>query len=113
MIMRAEDPRYTRGARRHSIKWYTDPSPQPSRHRLSEAAPVAGQVLSAVGVLHDARAIERILQRDYPAVVPEPALGALSPRPEALGALDDTDPGSPHDYTLDSMPPTGGLDHDA
>ncbi len=61
----------------------------------------------------NARAIERILQRDHPTVVPEPALGSLSPRPEALGALDDTDPGSPHDYTLDSMPPTGGLDHDA
>ena len=52
-------------------------------------------------------------KRDHPTVVPEPALGSLSPRPEALGALDDTDPGSPHDYTLDSMPPTGGLHHDA
>ena len=61
----------------------------------------------------NARAIERILQRDHTTVVPEPALGSLSPRPEALGALDDTDPGSLHDYTLDSMPPTGGLDHDA
>jgi transposase len=61
----------------------------------------------------NARAVERILQRAHPTVVPEPALGSLSPRPEALGALDDTDPGSPHDYTLDSMPPTGGPDHGA
>ena len=56
----------------------------------------------------NARAVERILQRAHPTVVPEPALGALSPRPEAFGALDDTDPGSPQDYTLDSMLPTGG-----
>jgi hypothetical protein len=61
----------------------------------------------------NARAVERILQRQHPTVVPEPAPGSLSPRPEALGALDATDPGSPHDYTLDSMPPTGGPDHDA
>jgi hypothetical protein len=38
--------------------------------------------------------------------VPEPAVAA--PRPEALGALDDIDPGSPQDYTLDSVAPTGG-----
>src|SRR6266542_4290001 len=61
----------------------------------------------------NAHAVERILQRAHPTVVPEPALGALSPRPEAFGALDDTDPGSLHDSTLDSMPPTGGPDHDA
>ncbi len=61
----------------------------------------------------NARAVERILQRAHPTVVPEPALGALSPRPEAFGALDDTDPGSLHNYTFDSMPPTGGPDHDA
>jgi transposase len=61
----------------------------------------------------NARAVERILQRAHPTVVPEPALGSLSSRPEALGALDDTDPGSPHDYTLDSMPPTGGQNHGA
>src|SRR6266545_3824370 len=61
----------------------------------------------------NARAVERILQRAHPTVVPEPAVGALSPRPEAFGALDDTDPGSLHDYTFDSMPPTGGPDHDA
>jgi transposase len=61
----------------------------------------------------NAHAVERILQRAHPTVVPEPALGSLSPRPEAFGALDDIDPGSPHDYTLDSMPPTGGHDHGA
>ncbi len=58
----------------------------------------------------NARAIERILRRAHPSVVPEPALATLAPRPEALGALDDIDPGSPRDYTLDSMDPTGGTD---
>ncbi|HEY2943888.1 MAG TPA: IS21 family transposase [Vicinamibacteria bacterium] len=56
----------------------------------------------------NARAIERILGRAHPTVVPEPAVGSVAPRPESLGALDDIDPGSPDDYTLDSMPPTGG-----
>jgi len=56
----------------------------------------------------NAHAIERILRRAHPTVVPEPALATLAPRPEALGALDDVDPGSPQDYTLDSMAPTGG-----
>ncbi|MEK7385417.1 MAG: hypothetical protein AABZ83_03160, partial [candidate division NC10 bacterium] len=51
----------------------------------------------------NARAIERILQRAHPTVVPEPAVGPAAPRPEALGALDDVEPGSPEDYTLDSM----------
>ena len=54
------------------------------------------------------RAIERILQRAHPSVVPEPVVPAVTPRPEALGALDDVDPGSPQDYTLDSIAPTGG-----
>jgi transposase len=56
----------------------------------------------------NARAIERILQRAHPSVVPEPAASTLAPRPEALGALDDLDPSSPRDYTLDAMDPTGG-----
>jgi transposase len=54
----------------------------------------------------NARAIERILQRAHPTVVLEPAPAVA--RPEALGALDDVEPGSPQDYTLDSMPATGG-----
>ena len=56
----------------------------------------------------NARAIERILARAHPTVVPEPALTSAAPRSEALGALDDVEPGSPQDYTLDSMAPTGG-----
>src|SRR5439155_19669299 len=56
----------------------------------------------------NARAIERILARAHPTVVPELAVGSVALRLEALGALDDVDPGSPQDYTLDSMPPTGG-----
>jgi transposase len=54
------------------------------------------------------RAIERILARAHPTIVPEPAVTPVMARPEALGALNDVDPGSPQDYTLDSMPPTGG-----
>lgn len=56
----------------------------------------------------NARAIERILARAHPTVVPEPAVATMTPRLEALGALDDVEPGSPQDYTLDSMAPTGG-----
>jgi hypothetical protein len=40
--------------------------------------------------------------------VPELVVGLVARRPEALGALDDLDPGSPQDYTLGSMPPPGG-----
>jgi transposase len=63
----------------------------------------------------NARAVERILARAHPTVVPEPATPPRAPRPEALGALDDIDAGSPQDYTLDSMPPTprGDPPHDA
>jgi transposase len=61
----------------------------------------------------NARAVERILQRTHPTVVPEPAVGTLAPHPEAFGALDDTESGSPQDYTLDSMPATGEPEHDA
>jgi transposase len=61
----------------------------------------------------NARAVERILQRAHPTVVPEPAVPAVTPRPEALGALDDVDSGSPEDYTLDAIPPTEGSTDDA
>jgi hypothetical protein len=56
----------------------------------------------------NARAIERILQRAHPTVVPEPAVLPRAPRPDALAALDDIEPGSPQDYTLDAIAPTGG-----
>jgi transposase len=61
----------------------------------------------------NARAVERILQRAHPTVVPEPAVPAVTPRPEALGALDDVDSGSPEDYTLDAIPATEGSTDDA
>jgi hypothetical protein len=61
----------------------------------------------------NARAVERILQRGHPTVVPEPVTPAARPRPEALAALDDVDSGSPQDYTLDAIAPTEGLPHDA
>lgn len=56
----------------------------------------------------NAHAIARILQRAHPPLVPEPAVAPPAPRPEALGALDDIDSGTPRDYTLDAMAPTGG-----
>jgi hypothetical protein len=55
----------------------------------------------------NARAVERILQRAHPTIVPEPPVPRIAPRAEALGALDDIDSGSPQDYTLDSIAPTG------
>ena len=84
-------------------------------HALARLAELYGEaaVREALAVAtayrnFNARAIERILGRAHPTVVPEPAVAPGAPRPEALGALDDVDPGSPQDYTLDSMAPTGG-----
>jgi len=84
-------------------------------HALERLATLYGEeavrdalTLAAAYRNFNARAIERILQRAHPSVVPEPAVATLTPRPEALGALDDVEPGSPQDYTLDSMAPTGG-----
>jgi transposase len=54
-------------------------------------------------------ALERILARAHPNVIPEPPIAPLFPRPESLAALDDVDSGSPQDYTLDSEKPTEGL----
>ncbi len=96
------------------------------KHRMTTLTPIHLHALTRVAELYgeaavrealavatayrnfNARAIERILARAHPTVVPEPALTSAAPRPEALGALDDVDPGSPQDYTLDSMAPTGG-----
>jgi hypothetical protein len=96
------------------------------KHRLTTLTPIHLHALARLADLYgeaavrdalavatayrnfNARAIERILGRAHPTVVPEPAVGPVAPRPESLGALDDIDPGSPHDYTLDSMPPIGG-----
>ncbi len=54
-------------------------------------------------------ALERIPARAHPNVLPEPPVGPLSGRPDALAALDDVDSGSPQDCTLDSEKPTEGL----
>ncbi|MGH8649883.1 MAG: hypothetical protein ACREUP_11345, partial [Burkholderiales bacterium] len=96
------------------------------KHRMTTLTPIHLQALVRLAGLYgdgavrdalavatayrnfNARAIERILRRAHPTVVPEPAVPIVASRPEALGALDDVDPGSPHDYTLDSMAPTGG-----
>jgi hypothetical protein len=61
----------------------------------------------------NARTVERILERELPTVVPEPPLDTLPMHPGSMAALDDIDPGSPEDYTLDSMDPNGGPDHGA
>lgn len=57
-------------------------------------------------------ALARILEADHPDVVPEPPAEPLTAGPEVLGALDDMEPASPDAYTLDSIPPTDGGDHD-
>ena len=95
-------------------------------HRMTTLTPIHLQALARLADLYgdaavrdalahatayrnfNARAVERILGRAHPTVVPEPTVAPAALRPEALGALDDVDPGSPQDYTLDSMPPTGG-----
>lgn len=51
-------------------------------------------------------AVARILEAAYPHVVPLPPMIPLVSNPAAFGALDDVDPGSPHEYTIDSRPPT-------
>ncbi len=54
----------------------------------------------------NAEALRRILEAAHPNVVAEPPIEPITAGPEVLGALDDVDPASPRDYTLDSMPPT-------
>jgi len=101
------------------------------RHRMTTLTPIHLRALDRLAELYgapavhaalahaaayrnfNARAVERILQRTHPTVVPEPAVDRRAPHPEAFGALDDTESGSPQDYTLDSMPATGGPEHDA
>jgi len=56
-----------------------------------------------------AYAVERILQRDHPDVIPFPPLSPLTSGPAALGTLDSIDSGalSESDYDFESWPPTG------
>jgi transposase len=101
------------------------------RRRMTTLAPIHLRALERLATLYgdaalgeamaiataarnfNARAVERILERAHPTVVPEPVAPAGRPRPEALAALDDVDSGSPQDYTLDSIAPTGGPTDDA
>jgi transposase len=53
-----------------------------------------------------ALSVARILERAHPNVIPEPPVEPLTANPDALGALDEIDSGSPEDCTLDTMPPT-------
>lgn len=59
----------------------------------------------------NAEALKRILEAAHPNVVGEPPVTPLTAGPEVLGALDDVEPASPRDYTLDSMPPTEEENH--
>lgn len=54
----------------------------------------------------NAEALKRILETAHPNVVVEPPVEPLTAGPEVMGALDDVEPASPKDYTLDSLPPT-------
>jgi transposase len=59
-----------------------------------------------------APALLRILELAHPNVVAPPPLWAGA-NPAALGALDDVEPGSPKDYTIDTAPPTPEAPHGA
>jgi transposase len=54
----------------------------------------------------NANALQRILERAHPTVVPETKIQPPSLQLDAFSALDDVDSGSPRDYTLDSIEPT-------
>ncbi len=70
-------------------------------------APVAAAIERARTYRNfNAEALKRILEAAHPNVVAEPPVTPLTAGPEILGALDDVEPASPRDYTLDSMPPT-------
>lgn len=51
---------------------------------------------------YSAVALERILQRAHPTVVPEAGIEPITADPAALGALDEIESGSPEDYDFDS-----------
>jgi len=59
----------------------------------------------------NSEALKRILEAAHPNVVAEPPIQPLTAGPEILGALDDVEPVSPRDYTLDRMPPTSEKNH--
>jgi len=50
-----------------------------------------------------AYAVRRILESAQPNIVPPP-VAPLNPNPSALSALDDVEPASPSDYTIDTRP---------
>jgi len=87
-------------------------------HALARCAGLYGELATRAAIERalafrnfSANAVERILQEAHPTVVPEPSIDPLASHSEALSALDDTDSGSPRDYTIDTQPPTEGDDH--
>jgi transposase len=51
---------------------------------------------------YSAAALERMLEKAHPTIVPEAAIEPITADPAALGALDEIDSGSPEDYDFDS-----------
>jgi hypothetical protein len=82
-------------------------------HQIQRLLDLYGDSAVAAAIEHatnyhnfSALALTRILQRQHPHVVPEPPAPCTNASPAILGALDDVEPSSPRDYTLDHMPPT-------
>lgn len=80
-------------------------------HQIQRLLDLYGDSAVAAAIEHassyhnfSALALTRILQRQHPNVVPEPPAPYSNARPEILGALDDVEPISSRQYTLDEMP---------
>jgi hypothetical protein len=82
-------------------------------HQIQRLLDLYGDSAVAAAIEHatsyhnfSALALTRILQRQHPNVVPEPPAPYTNASPEILGALDDVEPTSPREYTLDQLPAT-------
>jgi hypothetical protein len=82
-------------------------------HQIQRLLDLYGDSAVAAAIEHatsyhnfSAQALTRILQRQHPNVVPEPPAPYTNASPEILGAIDDVEPTSPREYTLDQMPAT-------
>jgi transposase len=87
-------------------------------HQIQRLLDLYGDSAVAAAIEHatnfhnfSAQALTRILQRQHPNVVPEPPAHYTNASPEILGAIDDVEPSSPRQYTLDQMPPTEEKPH--
>jgi transposase len=87
-------------------------------HQIQRLLDLYGDSAVAAAIEHatsyhnfSAQALTRILQRQHPNVVPEPPAPYTNASPEILGALDDVEPTSPREYTLDQLPATEETNH--